>query len=147
MSSHYDSLLQAAESLCSDFTTKADLEKMLSHFSSTAIAFEHGHPHFAEFIGREFKGSQGMNEYFGLLGKYLTYDNMSFGEYFVDERQNKVSVKGEGSFTWVSTGVEWDEVFTYVLDFISEGGELKVSRYQVWADTGALYLAKEGQKI
>ncbi|KAF3293075.1 hypothetical protein TWF132_005067 [Orbilia oligospora] len=147
MSSHYDSLLQAAESLCNDFTSKADPPSMFSHFASTVTAFEHGDPHFAPFVGREFKGLDGMKEYFGLLGKYLTYEDMSFGEYFVDERQNKVSVKGKGRFTWVPTGVNWDEGFTYTLDFASEDGKLKVSRYQVWADTGALYLARLGQNV
>ncbi|KAK6534325.1 hypothetical protein TWF281_005651 [Arthrobotrys megalospora] len=147
MTTNYDSLLQAAESLCNDFSTKADLSSMLSHFSQSTTAFEHGDPHFAPFIGREFKGLDGMKEYFGYLGKYLTYDDMSFGEYFVDERQNKVSVKGKGRFTWVSTGVTWDEKFTYVLDFASEEEKLKVSRYQVWADTGALHLAKLGQRV
>ncbi|KAK6361675.1 hypothetical protein TWF730_005389 [Orbilia blumenaviensis] len=147
MSSHYDSLLQAAESLCNDFATKADLPSMLSHYSPSATAFEHGDPHFAPFVGREFKGIDGITEYFGYLGRYLTYENMSFGEYFADERQNKVSVKGKGTFTWVSTGVKWDERFTYVLDFTREDGKLKVSRYQVWADTGALYLAKLSQRV
>ncbi|KAK6521176.1 hypothetical protein TWF506_001403 [Arthrobotrys conoides] len=147
MSTSYDALLVAAESLCNDFATKADPPSMLSHFASTVTAFEHGDPHFAPFIGREFKGPEGMKEYFGFLGKYLAYENMSFGEYFIDEKKSKVSVKGKGRFTWVSTGVSWDEGFTYTLDFITEDSQLKVSRYQVWADTGALHLARLGQNV
>ncbi|KAF3918834.1 hypothetical protein ABW20_dc0101181 [Dactylellina cionopaga] len=140
MSSSYDSLFQAAERLCNDFASKADLQSLLSHFSSSPdiTAFEHGAPILAPFLGREFKGVEGITEYFGYLQKYLSYSDMSFSEYFVDEKQYKVSAKGHASFTWLSTGMDWDEVFTYVLDFVEEGDNLKVLRYQVWADTGAL---------
>lgn len=36
----------------------------------------------------------------------------------------------------------WDETFTYSLDF---DDELKVTDYQVWADSGAAYLARLGK--
>ncbi|KAK6341019.1 hypothetical protein TWF696_009330 [Orbilia brochopaga] len=143
----YDALLAAAKALCDDFAAKADSEKVLSHFTQDATAFEHGSPTFAPFLGREFKGRDGVTEYFGFLQRYLGFDGMSFSEYFVDERQRRVSVKGQASFTWLSTGVAWDEVFTYVLDFKDEDGKWKVSRYQVWADTGALYLARLGKQL
>ncbi|KAJ6262196.1 hypothetical protein Dda_3001 [Drechslerella dactyloides] len=142
----YDALLAAAKALCDDFAAKADSQTIVSHFSRDATAFEHGSPTFASFLGREFKGRDGVTEYFGLLQRFLEFANMSFSEYFVDERQGRVSVKGKASFTWLSTGVSWDEVFTYVLDFVDEDGGWKVSRYQVWADTGALYLARLGQR-
>ncbi|KAF3921480.1 hypothetical protein ABW21_db0207266 [Orbilia brochopaga] len=135
----YDALLEAAKALCNDFATKADSKAVISHFTQDATAFEHGSATFAPFLGREFEGRDGVTEYFGLLQRYLDFDRMSFSEYFVDERQCRVSAKGQASFTWLSTGVAWDEIFTYVLDFGTEDGRWKVSRYQVWADTGALY--------
>lgn len=54
----------------------------------------------------------------------------------------KVSVKGQAKFTWIETGQSWDETFTYSLDF---DHELKVTDYQVWADSGAAYLARIGK--
>lgn len=39
-------------------------------------------------------------------------------------------------------GNEWNERFAYMLDFDDEG---KVTDYQVWADSGAAYLASKGQ--
>ncbi|KAK6503007.1 hypothetical protein TWF481_008043 [Arthrobotrys musiformis] len=143
----YTALLEAATSLCTSFAQKSPPPNLLSHFSPKIKAFEHGPQNFAPFIGREFEGIEGVTEYLSLLGKYLDYEAMSFSEYFVDERLGKVSVKGKGRFTWIETGVKWDEGFTYTLDYVEEDGELKVARYQVWADTGALYLARLGQRV
>ncbi|OJA07790.1 hypothetical protein AZE42_14072 [Rhizopogon vesiculosus] len=67
---------------------------------------------------------------------------MEFSEYIVDPEVQKVSVKGRAKFTWLSTEQSWDEIFTYVLDF---DDDFKVTNYQVWADTGAAYLASRGQ--
>jgi len=53
-----------------------------------------------------------------------------------------VSVKGQAKFTWIETGQSWDETFTYSLDFDDEP---KVTDYQVWADSGAAYLARLGK--
>lgn len=60
----------------------------------------------------------------------------------VAPRTRKVSVKGRAKFTWVETAQSWDETFTYSLDF---DDELKVTDYQVWADSGAAYLARLGK--
>lgn len=57
-------------------------------------------------------------------------------------RSRKVSVKGRAKFTWIETSQSWDETFTYSLDF---DDELKVTDYQVWADSGAAYLARLGK--
>lgn len=53
-----------------------------------------------------------------------------------------MSVKGQAKFTWIETCQSWDETFTYSLDF---DDELKVTDYQVWADSGAAYLASIGR--
>jgi hypothetical protein len=55
---------------------------------------------------------------------------------------SKVSVKGRAKFTWIETGQSWDETFTYSLDFDDES---KVTDYQVWADSGAAFLARLGK--
>lgn len=66
---------------------------------------------------------------------------MRFSNYIVDAAENRVSVKGEAKFIWTATGQGWDEVFTYQLAFDED---LKVISYDVWADTGAAYLASKG---
>jgi hypothetical protein len=93
----------------------------------------------APFLGRPFNDPK---DYFTLISELLTYDNMQFSEYMVDTEARKVNVKGKAKFTWLQTKQSWDEVFTYVLDFDDQA---KITCYQVWADSGACYLAREGK--
>jgi hypothetical protein len=138
------SLLQSAQALCNDFANKSNVDVLLSHFSSThkCTAIEHGLPALAPFLGRPFIGLSGIREYFELIANLLSYENMKFSEYVVDAEVSKASVKGQAEFTWKSTGESWEEKFTYMLDFDDEG---KVTDYQVWADSGAAYLARKGK--
>lgn len=137
-------LLDAAKALCDDFAQHKDMDSVLSHFSTTkpCIVEEHGLPEFAPFLGRTFRGQDGVREYFNIIASLLAYQNMDFNNYFVDTELRKVSVTGRATFTWKSTGESWHEVFVYVLDFDEQN---RVSRYQVWADTAAAYLASRGQ--
>lgn len=136
-------LLSAAESFCNAFASKASLDTILSHFSTRyqVTVYEHGLSRLTPFLGRPFTGLDGVKDYFGLLAKYLSYENMQFKNYIVDASANRVSVRGEARFTWTSTGQGWDEVFTYQLAFDDDG---KVVSYDVWADSGAAYLASKG---
>ncbi|KAI8974522.1 hypothetical protein BD414DRAFT_517502 [Trametes punicea] len=143
-------LLQSAQALCDAFASKADIKTLLSHFSSThqISAVEHGLSVLAPFLGRRFIGRSGKSSvaaYFELLQQHLTYDDMSFGEWVVDEVARKVSVRGSAKFTWIEgkgKGQSWEEDFVYVLDFDQAA---KVTDYQVWADSGAAYLARVGE--
>jgi len=143
-------LLASAQAFCSAFAHKADLDTIISHFSTThqISAIEHGEPLLAPFLGRPFSGHTGdrsVPAYFTLLQKYLAYDDMSFGEWVVDAEARKVCTKGAATFTWAEgpgKGQSWDERFVYVLDF---DDECKVTDYQVWADSGAAYLASRGE--
>ncbi|KAI0629138.1 hypothetical protein C8Q77DRAFT_1220339 [Trametes polyzona] len=143
-------LLESAQGLCSAFASKADIDTLLSYFSSThqISAFEHGLPLLAPFLGRPFTGRTGpssVRAYFELLQKHLTYDNMSFGTWVVDPDSSRASVKGTAKFTWADgpgKGQSWDEHFAYILDFDQDA---KVTDYQVWADSGAAYLARRGE--
>lgn len=81
-------------------------------------------------------------QYFELLATLLSYENMAFSHLFVDPEVSKVSVRGRATFTWLGTGQTWDEVFTYVLEFDEES---KVKTYEIWADSGAAYLASRGE--
>lgn len=124
------------------------------------IVHEHGLPQLAPFLGREFRGVQGARRYFEILGECLGYEGMRFVEFIVDcgddgdeknggggakgggGRGGKVVVRGLARFTWLETGQAWDETFVYVLGF--DGGAGLV-RYEVWADSGAAYLARRGE--
>ncbi|THH17798.1 hypothetical protein EW146_g3103 [Bondarzewia mesenterica] len=137
-------LLGAAQSFCEGFAQGKDLDTILSYFSDSQdpMAIEHGLPILAPFLGRPFTGKPGIRQYFTMLADLLTYENMRFSEYVVDPDVRKVSVKGQAKFAWKKTGNSWDETFTYTLDFDGQG---KVARYQVWADSGAAYLARIGE--
>ncbi|EXJ54170.1 hypothetical protein A1O7_09507 [Cladophialophora yegresii CBS 114405] len=142
--SQRDDLLAAAQAFCNSFANKEAPAKILSHFSSSddVLALEHGLPQLAPFLGREFRGQEGLEAYFQLLSSHLKYEDMKFGNFVVDAEVSKVSVRGEATFTWISTGQSWDEVFTYVLEFDQDS---RVLVYEVWADSGAAYLASKGQ--
>ncbi|KII87373.1 hypothetical protein PLICRDRAFT_55336 [Plicaturopsis crispa FD-325 SS-3] len=139
-------LLKAAQALCADFASGTDLDTLLSHFSTThqPTAIEYGDPSLAPFLGRKFTGDAEIRRYIGIIGSVLSYQNMSFSEWTVDTEVRKVCVKGKGRFTWTSTQESWDETFAYMLDFDED---LKVTNYQIWADSGAAYLARVGKLV
>ncbi|OTA97652.1 hypothetical protein M434DRAFT_65169 [Hypoxylon sp. CO27-5] len=137
-------LLEAATAFCDSFAQKKPLDEILSHFSSTdnIVAYEHGLPELAPFLGREFRGREGVQEYFKIISACLNYENMRFADYIVDAVGNRVAVRGTAKFTWTATGESWDEVFAYALKFDDEH---KVVSYEIWADSGAAYLASKGR--
>jgi hypothetical protein len=147
MSLERKTLLHSAQSLCNDFASKQPLEKVLDNFSvmndQDIVCWEHGLQHSSvPFLGTAFQGRGGAKQYFELIASLLSYENMKFTDYFVDVVNSAVSVQGEATFTWLSTGQSWDEIFTYRLRFDMVG---KVTRYEVWADSLAAYLAGTGQ--
>jgi len=144
-------LLTAASTFCNAFASQAPIDEILTHFSSTHVvsAREHGLPLLAPFLGRQFFGLKGginsVETYFKLLQKHLKYEDMSFGEWVVDSEARRVSCKGKAKFIWIEgsgEGQSWDESFAYLLDFDQDA---KITDYQVWADSGAAYLASKGQ--
>ena len=144
-----DLLRSSARSLCNDFANKEPLDTILNNFSSShdhdILCLEHGMQHpSVPFLGRPFRGKKGAREYFELISSLLYYEDMKFDDYFIDVDMSAVSVRGEARFTWKGTGQSWDEVFTYRLRF---DDECKVTRYEVWADSLAAYLAGTGQLL
>ena len=136
-------LSDAARRFCDDFARGASIDTILTHFSNArpCEVLEHGLSRFAPFLGSPFRGRDGVRHYFYTVAALIAYDNMRFSEYIVDAEVRKVSVKGTAVFTWIATGNSWDETFAYVLDFDDQD---KITRYQIWGDTGALYLASQG---
>ncbi|KAI1413027.1 hypothetical protein F5Y13DRAFT_162329 [Hypoxylon sp. FL1857] len=136
-------LLEAATAFCDSFAQKNPPEEILSHFSSSndILAYEHGLKALAPFLGREFRGREGVQEYFEIISSRLNYEDMRFADYIVDAAENRVAVRGTAKFTSTATGESWDEVFAYALKF---DDERKVVGYEVWADSGAAYLASKG---
>lgn len=142
--SRRDQLLHAAQTFCTSFASQKPPEEIFNLFSTSpdVRAYEHGLPQLAPFLGREYKGRDGIEKYFLLISSYLTYENMRFDNYVVDEVEGKVAVRGQARFTWTSSGQSWDEVFAYILAF---DADCKVTRYEIWADSGAAYLAGRGE--
>jgi hypothetical protein len=135
-------LLRTARSLCESFANKEPLDTILQHFSSNVVCLEHGlQNNSLPFLGREFEGQQGAKEYFTILSNLLDHDKMSFRDYVVDVESSIVCVRGEATFTFKSTCQSWNEVFTYRLAFDDLGDKIKI--YEVWADSGAAYLASQ----
>jgi len=139
-------LLQAATSFCNAFAAQSELSVVLGHFSDSSgtFAMEHGLPRLAPFLGRRFTGIEEIKDYFALISEELSYSDMLFVDYIVDAEERKVSVRGTARFECKSTGQGWNEVFMYALAF---DDSLKVKAYEIWADSGAAYLAKKGKLI
>jgi hypothetical protein len=137
-------LLSAAQSLCSDFASGSSTDVLLKHFSPNATAHEHGNPSHAPFLGTTFTSTEGIEQYFNLLQELLSFTDMAFSDYMVDDVGKVVCVKGSARFTWTTTQKGWNEVYIYRLGFVEgEDGEgrsnaWKVCRYEVWADSGSL---------
>lgn len=108
--------------------------------AETPTAVEYGLRRLTPFTGSIYEGLDGVRKYFETIGELLSYEDMQFSDYVVDAEVLKVSVRGRATFTWQSTGKSWLETFTYTLEF---DNLLNVKKYEVWADTGAAYLAEE----
>jgi glycosyltransferase involved in cell wall biosynthesis len=137
-------LLERAKALCQVFAMRKSVEEILTNFSDEVVCFEHGLQKLAPFLGRKFVGLNGAKEYFELIAKLLDFSDMEFSDYIVDDEERQVSVRGSATFVWKSTAFEWQEIFTYRLKFDQYG---KICSYEVWADSGAAYLASRGRRI
>ncbi|KAL2017140.1 hypothetical protein VTK56DRAFT_2562 [Thermocarpiscus australiensis] len=140
-------LLNAATAFCTAFAsgTASPQELLTSHFTRNTpniLVHEHGLPRLAPFLGRTFRGADGLARYLSVVSECLSFADMRFGDYVVDAEACNVSVRGAARFTWRGTGQSWDEVFAYVLGFDEE---MRVERYEIWADSGAAWLASQGQ--
>ncbi len=58
----------------------------------------------ALFLGRMFRGIQGAGENFTILASTISPENGKLTGIFADPAESKVSVRGEATFTWTSTG-------------------------------------------
>ncbi|KAH2091570.1 hypothetical protein KXX03_000098 [Aspergillus fumigatus] len=141
-------------SLCDAFASAAPVPVLLSHFTADPLPMvhEHGLPVLAPFLGRTFTGTDGVGRYFELIADLLSFEKMSFDgedEWIVDTVSMAVSLRGRARFTWKETGEGWNETFCYRIGLAEDqgkgGGGLKVQEYRVWADTGAVYLARTHQ--
>ncbi|CAB9504476.1 expressed unknown protein [Seminavis robusta] len=141
-----EALLHHSKALCTAFANHDSMDQIVQCFSSTRAndirCFEHGLQRLAPFLGRSFQGVDGLKEYFAIIADLLSYETMEFSDYIVDVEERVVSVRGKAKFTWKSTGNSWDEVFIYRLQLDEDG---KVIVYEVWADSGAAYLASKGE--
>ncbi|KAL2866989.1 uncharacterized protein BJX67DRAFT_110199 [Aspergillus lucknowensis] len=145
-------LISPAKALCNAFSTAADLPTILSTFTTSPApqVLEHGLQSLAPFLGRTFTGRDGVTKYFDILNELLGIESMSLDdekEWVVDAKSMAVCLRGKARFVAKETGEKWDEVFLYRISLAEEegGGGLKVSVYEVWADTGAAYLARKEQ--
>ena len=121
--------------------------------SPNPLVHEHGLTQLAPFLGRPFTGQDGIATYFELISSLLSIKNMVFEpeeNWVVDASCMAVSFRGSATFVWKETRQAWDETFVYRIKLAfdesgSREGRLAVCEYQIWADTGAAYLARLGK--
>ncbi|KAJ5639681.1 uncharacterized protein N7484_007543 [Penicillium longicatenatum] len=144
------------QSLLATLVTPNPISTITSTFTTqpAPIAHEHGLQQLAPFLGRTFTGIDGISEYFDTMISTLEIKSMKFepeSNWLVDDTNMAVCLRGTATFIWRETGQSWDETFVYRVALARDTsedkdkqGRLLVSEYQVWADTGAAYLARIG---
>ncbi|KAJ6114978.1 hypothetical protein N7486_000756 [Penicillium sp. IBT 16267x] len=149
-------LIDPIQSLLATLVTPNPISTITSTFTTqpAPIIHEHGLHQLAPFLGRTFTGIDGISEYFNIIMTTLEIGSMTFEPesiWLVDDTNLAVCLRGKAKFTWRETGQSWDETFIYRIALAKDTskdedkrGRLLVSEYQVWADTGAAYLARTG---
>ncbi|KAL4805630.1 hypothetical protein BDV18DRAFT_161278 [Aspergillus unguis] len=150
-------LTKATTSLLDAFSSASDPQTLLSTFTTNPPpkAHEHGLQQLAPFLGRTFTGRSEVEKYFGLLSEHLKIEGMRFDdekEWAVDVETGVVWLRGYARFVSTKTGQGWDETFAYRIGLVEDQSQdqdaarqVKVRSYEVWADTGAAYLAARGE--
>ncbi|KAJ5613606.1 hypothetical protein N7528_007260 [Penicillium herquei] len=151
-------LVDSVNALLSAFTSSnPPIPSIVSAFTTVPTPFihEHGLPQLAPFLGHTFSGVEGISEYFETLSQTLNIHSMVFEpdpEWLVDLTNLCVTLRGTARFEWKDTKNSWSETFIYRIalatdtsDDQEKRGRILISEYQVWADTGAAYLARMGQ--
>ncbi|KAL4923508.1 uncharacterized protein BDV17DRAFT_296290 [Aspergillus undulatus] len=151
------SLTRATQSLLNAFSSGADTPTLLSTFTANPAPqiLEHGLRQLAPFLDRPFTGQSEVKQYFTILNEHLGIESVDLDDesfWVVDTETMVVCLRGNARFVSKRTGQKWDEVFIYRIEIAEEGkedaegrAELKVRKYEVWADTGAAYLAMRGE--
>ncbi|KAL4873539.1 hypothetical protein BDV12DRAFT_80300 [Aspergillus spectabilis] len=149
-------LINATSALTTAFASRAPLGTLVSQFTvlPAAQAREHGHPKLGTFMGHTFIGHKGVGEYFNLVEKQMRLREIIFddeSDWVVDTEKSVVCLRGKARWQDKLSEEEWDEIFAYRVALAEEEseqskekGELKVRFYEVWADTGAAFLANGG---
>ena len=139
-------LLMATKELCDVFAHHKPIPQLVDLFTEhEAVAISHGHPCLAPWLGVEYIGRTEIAGYFGQLFDALSLELMIFADPFIDEDNLAVTVMGTAKWTYKKTGKSWMAAFTWVLEFAegeTEGDsaerEVKIRKYSVWADSGAV---------
>ena len=142
-----DDLLRSTLDLCQRFADAkhSDIREILSCFSSSRPddeirLIDHGLPKRTPYLGRSFVGREGIQNYFEtIVATHLSYENMVFSDCIIDVDTRVTSLRGKAF-----EGKAWEEVFLFRIQLDEEG---KIVVYEVWADSGAAYLATHSPDI
>ena len=109
-----------AKSFCEAFALESTVQILATHFSKNVIIFEHGPSTIDElpFIGREFRGLEGLDLYLKLVRECLVMKKLEFEGWSCDTQAvvegaggttgiTVVTVKGSGEFQYKDTSKRW----------------------------------------
>ena len=112
--------------------------KIRATFDSGVVIHEYG-PQTAAlpFLGRDFKGLEGVKQYSNALSDTLDIIRMEWVELVAEQRSSGlggvVFTKGVGTFAIKRTQKDWKETYINRIEVNEEG---KVVRYEVFAVSG-----------
>lgn len=146
--SRYDRLKQTTQSLCAAFARTAPVDEVARLFVSSPRIIEHGPSTPSVPFLSTFSGETALIDYMSILARLLTVSDALYSEPIIDVRQNMVSVKGGGRFTWQDgegKGIAWDEDFVYLLsEFDAQG---RIGKWEIWADPLNAWLASQARAL
>jgi len=116
--------------------------KIEATFDSGVVIHEYGPQTTAlPFLGRDFKGFEGVKQYSNALSETLDILRMEWVELVAEQKPSGlggvVFTKGLGTFAIKRTQKHWNETFVNRVEVNEEG---KIVRYEVFAVSGLLLL-------
>jgi len=141
--------IEAATSFAHALQPPVSPSSVFPYFSGDAIVFEHApfpaaQP-LADFIGKEFKGKEGVKKYFELLGQDFEAVKLVMDTWWVEEEEKdgREVIGGKGEATWkaIKTGKKWSEEVIWKLEMVNTNTrhpDWNIQRLEVFADAEAV---------
>ncbi|RPA83011.1 hypothetical protein BJ508DRAFT_413679 [Ascobolus immersus RN42] len=148
--------IEAATSFAHALQPPVNPSSALPYFSADATVFEHApfptaQP-LADFIGKEFKGKDGVKRYFDLLGHDFEPVKLVIDTWWVEEEEKDgkevIGAKGEGTWKATKTGKKWTEEVIWRFEMVNTNTrrpDWNIQRWEIFADPEALGKAMDGE--
>jgi hypothetical protein len=141
--------IEVATSFAHALQPPVNPSSVFAYFSEDATIYEHATFPAAQpvtdFIGKEFKGKDGVKQYFDLLGQDFEPVKLVIDTWWVEEEENngREVIGGKGESTWkaIKTGKQWSEEVVWKFEMVNTNTrrpDWNIKRWEVFADPEAV---------